>query len=239
MSELILREGTSDHRILREVVEKRCYRKKSIGFDVEADEVWLDLGANFGAFAHYVHSRGARAICYEAHPDNFEILQRNLNGTQSVGVHAAVTALRTPTVDLFESHLNDLSRPTVVQVGKFHKTRTVPNIHYDDLPKTPYGIKMDIEGAEGFILDNKPLFHCAKLVLEYHSSRDPFVYNFRERLYWLKSQFEIVSYPPEFDRILESGIERFEKTVVEKGRLRTVQYPVADRLIFCMKRRPK
>lgn len=230
-----LRENTSDRRVFNEVNVKKCYRKQSIGFDVKPGEVWLDLGANFGAFAHYCHERGARAICYEAHPANFEALTANLEGTPSTAIHAAVTASRSEVVSLFESHLKDLSRPTVLPANRFTNAGTVPNLYWGELPKEVDGIKMDIEGAEAAILDEHRPFFCSKLVLEYHSSRDPNVGNFRRRLSHLKRHFSVVSYPPEFDRILSSGLDRFEKIVMEKGKPRTVQYPMADRLIFCIR----
>lgn len=72
------RPHTSDERVLREVITKAAYRRTTLGFDVRPGEVWLDLGANIGAFALYCKTKRATAVCYEPDPDCFELLSLNV-----------------------------------------------------------------------------------------------------------------------------------------------------------------
>src|SRR5262245_56529623 len=95
------RSGTTDENVLREVLVARTYRKPSIGFDVEAAEHWLDLGANIGAFALYCQSRGAVAECYEPMPDWFALLRRNAPKFKCYP--RAVSHLRAPEVPFWTS----------------------------------------------------------------------------------------------------------------------------------------
>ena len=76
--EIVLRGGTDDHKIYKEIFEKRVYEKETyrtavgseqLGFKIEKDEVVLDLGANVGLFALYALQAGAgKIICVEGYP---------------------------------------------------------------------------------------------------------------------------------------------------------------------------
>src|SRR5437867_2566152 len=70
------RAGTSDERVLEEVLGG-IYRRKKLLFDVEKGEHWLDLGANIGSFALYCRLHKATAACYEPDPECFKILLKN------------------------------------------------------------------------------------------------------------------------------------------------------------------
>lgn len=87
------------------------------------------------------------------------------------------------------------------------------------------GVKMDIEGSEGELIDQWLLPKCNKLVMEYHSSRDKSIENLRRRLEVLRGRFEVVSYPPEYDRIIAAG----GNTSYEGNQL-----TYFDRMVFCM-----
>ena len=84
----LLRGGTDDHKIYKEIFEKRVYEKETyrtavgteqLGFKIEKDEVVLDLGANVGLFALYALQAGAgKIICVEGYPEALEQLRVNL-----------------------------------------------------------------------------------------------------------------------------------------------------------------
>lgn len=227
-----VRPNSSDEKVLKEVLDG-TYKKVSIDFDVNPGESWLDLGANIGAFALYCVKRRATATCYEADKACFELLRKNV---PQFTCHNQTIAASKRKVDWYRSQsVNDHSRGTFVPSSKSIKIDTVQTFVLDK--KATYdGIKMDIEGAEGELIDEWALPRTDKLVLEYHSSRDVSVGNFRRRLARLQSKFKLVSYPAEFDRILSSGATKFERWIdapaLPKGG-RFVQWPMADRLIFC------
>ena len=221
--------------MLKEVLERRCYRRASAGFDVEPGELWLDLGANIGGFALYCKSRGARAECYEPDPQCYALLVKNV--PEFICYPAAVTSSRTAKIKFYHPNSPlEHSRGTVWMVNKFHLAGMVENFYAGKFIRRTFdGVKMDIEGAEGPLLDQWLLPRCKKLVLEYHSSRDVCVPSFVKRLTQLKKHFAHVEYPPEFDRIVAEGFERFERWIdapeLPNGG-RYVQYPTADRTLF-------
>lgn len=201
------RPGTSDERVLKEVITTRIYRRKNIGFDVAKGEKWLDLGANIGAFALYCKLRGARAVCYEPDPDCFTILRQNVPEFDCYNV--AITNHHEPQLKFWRGRLeNDHYRTTAYPTVGLpeHPSGTLANWHGRFLRQHRFdGIKMDIEGAEGGLLDDHLLPDCEKLCMEYHTSRDPDVEHLRARLDYLKSRFRVVSYPPEYDRLMAAG----------------------------------
>jgi FkbM family methyltransferase len=232
------REGTSDERVLQEVLSG-AYRKLSIGFDIRAGEQWLDLGANIGAFAIYCGQRKASVECYEPDPACFSLLRKNApRGT--VCINSAVSADCAAKLPFYTSNnKTEFSRYTLKQVNKFVPAGVYANKYAGFLTARSFdGVKMDIEGSEGGLLDNWLVPKCRKLVLEYHSSRDTSVANFKRRVQQLRKHFSVVDYPAELDRIVASGAVEFKKwldvpDMPHGGRF--VQWPMADRLIFCIK----
>ena len=220
------RAGTSDAFVLDEVIENRIYRRKKIDFDVNPKERWLDLGANIGAFALYCRLRGASTVCFEPDPDCFEILK--LNAPSSELRPFAVTASYDESLPFWKGKLsNNFSKATSIKSGNLpkHPSGSLRNLHASVLQDRVFdGIKMDIEGSEGELIDQWLLPKCNKLVMEYHSSRDKSIPNLKRRLEILKERFGVVSYPPEYDRIIsEGGNSSYEGS----------QLTYFDRMIFC------
>lgn len=202
------RPGTTDIRVIHEVITNRCYRRAKVGFDVEAGEKWLDLGANIGAFAAYAHSRGARCESFEPEPGCFAVLKVNRQPGCNI-FRAAVTSHDGPTIPFFAqkdkarqataSTLSHRSRNRMEAVGE------VANVCAADLPRYYNGVKMDIEGAEHDIIDRGMIPACDKLVLEYHSTVDRSVANMARRVEVLRSLFDNVYLEPEMERAIASG----------------------------------
>jgi hypothetical protein len=201
------RPGTSDERVLEEVVAKATYRRVRMGFDVYPGETWLDLGANIGAFALYCKLRGATAVCYEPDPDCFDLLARNVPAFEKHAV--AITVQVAPTIAFWRGRAPaDHYRATAYPTPGLprHPSGELPNRHGAFLTGLTFdGVKMDVEGAEGGLLDAGFIPSCRKLCLEYHLSRDPSMANLQRRLEWLRRRFRNVAYPAELDRLVAAG----------------------------------
>ena len=212
------RPEEGDEAIFKEVVEGAAYRRSSASFDVEAGEHWLDLGANVGAFAVYCRLRKATAVCYEPEPGCFKLLKKN---APKFELHnAAVTGFKEASLDFFGSNRPTHARGTVSAVRGYVGLGQVDNVYGGTLIGQPVdGIKMDIEGSEGLLIDKWLLPKCKKLVMEYHTSRDPSVENLKRRLSILQRKFKQVAYPPEYDRAIESGAEEYRSHF--------------DRMVYC------
>jgi FkbM family methyltransferase len=215
------RSDSSDERVLVEVIEKRTYRRPSIGFEVESGEHWLDIGANIGAFAIHCLLRGATVDCYEPDPECFKILKRNRVFGKMHCFNAAVSATKSTRVRFWSSTIDrNFYRGTLLERSRLMKEQpSVLNVHASLLPDTYDGIKMDIEGSEFGILDTKVLPMVEKLCFEYHTSRDSSMSNMKRRIKFLRSRYKKVSYCPEIDKIMAKG-----------GNQKTFQ----DRVIYCI-----
>lgn len=214
-------EESSDEQALAEVLEKRAYRRIRSGFDVLPGERWLDLGANIGAFALYCRMQGATAVCYEPDPYCFEILRKNAPGFTCV--NAAVTAFHDATLTFRTSNNPDnryrgtVMRGNVHVPGRYVECPPVKNIHAGKLMKEHFdGVKCDIEGSEGPLIDSWLFPRCKKLVMEYHHSRNSDVRSLKRRLQILKKRFAVVKYPSVYERVIEGA-----------------DWPRYDQLIFC------
>jgi FkbM family methyltransferase len=213
------RPGTSDEDALHEVLINKTYRRARSGFDVLPGEHWLDLGANIGAFAIYCQLRGAKVTCYEPMLDCFEILTKN--HPDGPNILSAVTASKLDTLPFFTSS-NDKNhwRGTMKPVQGYKPAGVVRNTYGGAFQKMQFdGVKMDIEGAEGELIDSWLLPPCEKLVLEYHTSRCSSVTALERRIKELHQHFTHVMYPKEFDRVIAEQRETYQ--------------PRFDKLIFC------
>lgn len=206
------RPKTSDERVLVEVVDKHVYRRSRIGFDVEPGETWLDLGANIGAFAVYCRTRGARSMGFEPDPVCFEILKKNIDpvtiGSEGY-VNSAVTWHRQAWLQFWKGRReSDHYRGTIYPTKSMPKSEVVNNIHGSCLRNLKVdGVKIDIEGSEGGLIDDWLLPDCKKLCLEYHLSRDPSMINLSRRLFILQQKFDHVQYPAELDRLMMAKVD--------------------------------
>lgn len=214
-----LNERSSDEDALDEVLVKKVYRRSRSKFDVFPKERWLDLGANIGSFALYCKQRGAEAYCYEPDPECFRILKMNASGF--VCHNVAVTSFKESNLRFYTSpNPDNFYRGTVVPVDRYESTPPVHNLWAGHLICQKFdGIKMDIEGSEGPLIDDWLIPRCEKLVMEYHTSRDSSVANLERRLQILKAHFHNVHYPKAYTDAIVSGAEHYK--------------PRFDQLIFC------
>lgn len=210
----------SDMDSINEVLVGECY--KCPGFAVEQGEHWLDLGANIGAFALYCQDKGGTTVCYEPDLENFQLLK--MNCPDAFCVNKAVTSSKELLLKFYGSKKPDNHwRNTQFPTDEYQEVGSFSNLWAGELVKNKFsGVKMDIEGSEGPIIDGWLLPRCDKLCLEYHTSRDPNIDNLFRRLIILKSKFKQVVYPADFD-----------KAIVNRTQLNGLYQPKFDSLIFC------
>lgn len=207
-----IRGPGSDEDVLKEVVDKRCYRRAQIGFEIRPGETWLDLGANIGAFAACCYLHGAKAVCYEPEPDCFKLLKTNIGRLKGFELHnSAVTTSSKPRLqakasDNPDNHyrltfLPDRAPARYIDAGSF-QNKHVSNLLWPGQDGVLWdGVKLDIEGSELSMIDQGLLPRTNKLVMEYHFSRDDgSMPNFHRRMKLLRELYEVVKYPPSLDK---------------------------------------
>ncbi len=221
---VLVRPGSSDENVFKEVLTNRAYRRVKSKFDVEPGEKWLDLGANVGAFLAYCDTRNAELCsCFEPDPDCFAVLKANAERIKSKMEWAleqkAVSTFTNNVVTLYQPNRDKVhSRGTLSLPRNYDKGVTVTNLFGEKFASLDGydGLKMDIEGSEGLLIDCGYLPKINKLVLEYHLSRDKSLFNLKCRLNILKDRFKHVAYPPEFDKLIATG-EEFGKTFFDRN----------------------
>lgn len=184
----VVRDGSSDDAVLKEIVRQRTYEKKGV-LEMEPGDTWLDLGANCGIFTIYALAKGAaHVVAVEPEPSNLDLLDRNLAANaaarESVTVVAAAATQepmgRIP-IYIPNSEYNN-SFTSIVPV-KGRQTIEVDTVLFDDLLAVhkPTGVKLDIEGAEHPMLDaDHDWGNVRKLTMEYHFTGD----SKKTALYW-------------------------------------------------------
>jgi len=134
--------------------------------------VILDIGANVGAFALWALHRWplARITCYEPHPDNFALLQKNLPRGPTL---VPVAVWHSHGQMFLHDGLFNCGEASLVDVGGSAPSgQLVPVIAASSLPRCDI-LKIDTEGAELPILQSYPhLPRATAIMLEWHSPAD-------------------------------------------------------------------
>lgn len=155
-----IRENTYDAQIIKEIAP-------TYGWMNVKNKVVLDIGGCFGASAVFFAEQGAaKVISIEPEPANFKLLSKNIKGLNVLPVNAAcVEDKNLNEIKLYlNSGINKGIHSTVVKRGRGDGI-TVKTVQFSELLKQykPSVIKLDVEGAEYFIL-TKPLPKCVKEV---------------------------------------------------------------------------
>lgn len=193
-----IREGTSDIKAIREVVERQSYKKRN--FFPTAGETWIDIGANCGAFCVWAASFGAKVLAFEPDPENAAIARTNIE------VNGLADLIKLHEVGLTaedEEQQKALHRNTAngnLWRNSLHKQwRGGESISVKTIPVTPYWtsqscIKLDAEGVEMPILERFAEIKVKKLVFEWSFDIDPSISRFEKVISKLKKQYKNVAY---------------------------------------------
>lgn len=173
-----------DIPIIKEVFHGNAYHNREIGFGIEKDDEWIDIGAHIGCFSKKVNYYGAKCTSYEPNEETFKYLVRNVSSDRCLNI--AITS--------------DGSKYEMLNGGKSYFSKTSENVNgkksisFDSLDKIGKCIKMDIEGDEISILDKCDFTGIKKMVIAYHTNVDRDKYNLETRLSRLRKFFRIVKH---------------------------------------------
>lgn len=200
--QMCVRPGTTDEKVVDEVIYRNVYEKPSIGFRIEKDDKWLDLGANIGTFTLLCLSRGASVIAYEPEKSNYELLRKNIEMNYGKTrrcrtIRAAVGIGAQKTIDLFLAKDENNKYRHSLYKKRGRSAIRVPHRNIDDVLQRwrPTAIKMDIEGSEIDILEHLTDYTgIQKLVFEYSFDIDKSIPRFLAIIARLRRYFKVVHY---------------------------------------------
>lgn len=193
-----IREGTSDIKAIKEVVEKQAYKRRN--FYPCPGETWIDIGANCGAFCLWAASYGAKVIAFEPDPENAAVARLNIEAN-GFG-------------DLIQLHELGLTAEDSEKQEKLHRNTANGNLWRNSLhkqwrggesisvntaPVTQYWnenscIKLDAEGVEMPILERFAELKVKKLVFEWSFDIDPSIPRFEKVISRLRKKYANVMF---------------------------------------------
>jgi FkbM family methyltransferase len=143
--------------------------------DLKAPEVIIDGGANTGLFAVYMKNKypGAKIICIEPDPENFEMLQKNVQGYAGIECIRAGIWNKDTNLKVYDKY--NMGKWAMV-VEEDEVNGTVPAITIQSIMER-FGIekidllKLDIETSEKQVFQSEKLDWLASvhhLVIELH-----------------------------------------------------------------------
>lgn len=184
------REGTSDEKTFKEVIERNVYEKKY--FKINKGEHWIDLGGNVGAFSLNALSKGATVDIYEPDPFNCKQIEKNLklNGFNANINNFAVVANDLKKMTMYVGNNMQVWRNSLYKNWGNQKF-TVNCVNFNEIIKENHCVKMDIEGAEMEILESMFKFP-KKMVFEWSFDIDGRINRYKKVIDNLKEQYKQV-----------------------------------------------
>lgn len=157
--------------LLREDHYRPLFYEAHIPSSLSKDDVWLDIGANIGAFAIRAADYVKKVVAVEPEPDNLRCLRRNmlLNRVDNIDIaEAVITGRYDPTESLALSN----SYSSTHRLGKIRGRKSIEVTAYNinDFVAANFinKIKMDCEGTEAEILEVIDLDPIEEIIFEYH-----------------------------------------------------------------------
>ena len=194
----VTRPDTTDQKVLDEVIKRNVYEHKKFGFLIKDCPIWFDLGANIGTFTCLASSKGCNVISFEPEPDNFRLLNENiqLNNSQNVlSLQEGVVAGPDSTLDLYicKGDYNKYRHTIFKKRGRQSISIKVKNFQKVLDEFKPNGIKIDIEGAEIELLESIKVWpsYVTHIVFEYSFDIDPSIARFKAIVDSLATQFQV------------------------------------------------
>jgi FkbM family methyltransferase len=192
-----VRPDSSDLKAIREVIERKSYRRKTFELN---DAAWLDFGANIGAFTVLVGRLGSRVVAFEPDPESFYILKRNVELNGLVGrvelVQAAVThdvAVKSLTLHQNSKNRN-FWRNSVIHKWRGGTSVEVPAVYWKNAVRDGWSCKMDIEGSEMGVIEQMSERKFNKLVFEWSFDIDGSIPRFVSAVGGLRGVYSNVVY---------------------------------------------
>jgi len=199
--DVICRKGNgTDRRMIKDCIENYQY------FNFTPGSIVLDFGANIGGFAHMCkHDHVEKYVGFEADPDNFTVLSKNIPD-HGIIHQAAVSHLHDDTITFHRTPTDQGTcsgtvTPHAYTIKKRSLKYDVTNYFIDDMIELhkPTHLKMDIEGTEfdWFELNNGKIPECInEFALEIHNAKK--IYKFVELWYnTIVEDFDIINVAPE------------------------------------------
>lgn len=168
-----------DIPIIREVYHGNQYHNGKIGFGIEKDDHWIDLGAHIGCFSKKAEYYGATVTAYEPCKDNYDLLCKNIKGT----AHNVAVGVKDDNVHLQKGSKSYFNKVT----GK----GTTPQVSFESILTDGCCVKMDIEGSELPIIDECDFSGIKKMVIAYHTNVDKSLANLHLRVAKLMEWFDV------------------------------------------------
>lgn len=200
--QILYREGTTDEKVIDEVLKRNVYEKKKLNFKIESNDIWLDCGANIGTFTLLCLYKKAKVYAFEPEPENYALLNENIrinNFEKGVKTFSCALFLENKKIPLYlcKGDYNKYRHSLFYKRGRPMIEVSVRSI-FSILEKYPINcIKMDIEGSEIEILEHMQKHHLAKIkkmVFEYSFDFDKSIPRFLGICQKLKTIFSNVYY---------------------------------------------
>lgn len=139
---------------------------------LDEDDVFYDIGANLGIYSIFASGLCAEVVAFEPHPKNFELLVENIDlNASDVDPHQ----LAISDEDGEELFVAGSETTTFGSGGLGDGDVTVETARIDSLISSgvitePDVVKIDVEGAEGLVLDgmSDALSACRRVYCEIH-----------------------------------------------------------------------
>lgn len=207
---LAIRPATTDRDICDAVLRKREYDRY---LDPPTrEDVWLDVGANLGAFALSVAPCVRWIYCAEPDPENFNLLLRNLHANECGNVSPWQLAIvggdaRSETSLYLNAHRSKASHSTVPRRGR--EVIQVPAYGINNAVLIHYvnKLKIDAEGVEYELLSqisDEALTQINEIVCEWHFN--------------VLHDYDRVKYGEVLQRLHNAGFSRYRYRWSDLGR---------------------
>ena len=144
-------------------------------FIKESDKFILDIGANVGLFALYVSPWAEKIVCIEPTPSHFELLIKLTEGLDNIDKIQGAVSNVTGTTNFYTSQSNTTTNGLIAR--DVQSSFQVPSYTIEDLvvksglERVDF-VKMDIEGGEYIVLDEKTIEYIGKnipkILIEFH-----------------------------------------------------------------------
>ncbi len=204
-----IRQGTDDRYIVNEICVHDVYNPANFG--IHPGDIVLDIGAQVGIFSTYAGTRGAKVFSFEPMPDNYLLLNKQIerNHLKNVTPINKAVSDKVGKSSFFVCEggeytgRHSLFNPGVASKNISVKTTTLKEIMEINKLQRINFLKLDCEGAEYDILFKCPkniLESIGKISMEFHDLDAK--RNHQVLAAFLQKQGYKVTFHPRFDTML-------------------------------------